>query len=541
MSTDISNSLISHGTSSENCSATSMCDVIDAKMYSGCYGGETGNVGDIIVTTINCPLKPMSLNNKQIIFVVDESGSMSGTIPAVRASLFAARNALLRLGGYDISTIDEPNRDILFSKSCNSSIITFSDNANCKWESEIVFQHSSEPSISFIEPSISFTEPSISFIEQSSTLSSKRTFGSFTEAVNNICADSSTNMGDALKMAFQKHNPLCATWIILLTDGMSNKGPCQTKASFEALMNEIPSRTKIIPLGYTAAFDPEVLSTLGNMTYIETEETIAEVLGGIVAEIVTCYGFDAKITLPSLPNAIINPEDNIMVPDVIAEKPRDIIGSGKVGCLFNERKFTYGHLPWGNFQSSEFSQYIGSKGNISYFDLDSMSIVNIPFTVSDGGSTIPDNIREDYFASSKGRILLGIYQAGKLGKFTPSYVNAIKAKLEDWKHPTAATHKEEILRILNNTDGGREEQCNILSNAVCHQNQTNYTTSGRHATNTQRATCGTSATDANVYSITTSSHEQLSSRANAQPTTSYQPNVFINVSNVNRGNPHNQY
>lgn len=447
-------------------------DLIISQVYSGCYGGETSNVGDIIVANIQCPIYPPSLTRKQVIFVVDESGSMCSTIVAVQASLFAARNSLIRLMGINLSTMDESNRDTVFSETCNASIITFSDLATCRWESNNALK------------------------AKGANLGSMK----FSEAVNNIKSDASTNMGDALKLAFSKKIPECATWIILFTDGVSNKGPCQTVSGFKSLMKDLPAHTKIIPLGYTTSFDPDVLSVLGNMTYVENEESIAEILGSITAEIVTCYGINGKITLPRLESGNVNPDDVIIVPDTINDPPRDIIGSSDIGCLFNERKFMYGHLPWGNVHKADLSRYIGLKGTISYYDIAGKSTVNIPFSITNGGDTVPDDVFDNYFASSKGRILLGIYQAKRSGRFNKEYIETVTTKINDWKHPSAQPHKEEIMRLLNNTNMGRSDELATITTAVSTHTQTNYTNVARYTTTTQRTASTTASEDAQLYS-----------------------------------------
>jgi len=450
-------------------------DPISSHAYSGCYGGETVNNADIIVTKISCPINNITLNGKQIIFVVDESGSMFSTIPSVKSSLFAARNSLLRLTGHNIKDLTENERDILFSDTCNCCLITFSDSAKLRW---------------------------------TSNLSSETHHGdTFSKAVNDIEADTCTNMGDALKLAFKLKQSDYATWIILLTDGVSNKGPCQTLDSYKNLLKDVPFNTKIIPLGYTTNFDPDVLSVLGNMTYIETEEHIAEIFGGIIGEIVTCYGMNAKINLPHLSssnietsnrNDILLPDDIIVVDDDINNQPRNVIGTTDVGCLFSERVFMHGWLPWGNTHRPSFSQYVNLKGSLQYYDIATKNEITLPFVISQGPNIVPDEVYDNYFASSKGRILLDIYRMRKHGKYTSHYINAIKTKLEDWNHPTACPHKEEILRILSSS-GGLIESCQIVTRALSTRVQSNYTSNGRYSTNTQRGACRISSMEASEY------------------------------------------
>jgi hypothetical protein len=443
---------------------------ISAKTYSGCYGGETANIGDCIIVKIVCPVYQPSMSKKQIIFVVDESGSMIETMSSVKASLFAARNSLLRLLNNEISVMDETMKDQVFTESCNVCLITFSDNAYCKWESKAACQADNK----------------------------EYSMISFSSAVNKIQSEASTNMGDALIMAFEKHIPEYATWIVLLTDGISNKGPCQTVNGFKDLMKRIPEHTKIIPLGYTTSFDPDVLSVLGTMTYLDSEESIAETFGSIMAEIVTCYGIDAKITIPSLSTRPINPDDLIIVPESMG-LARDIIGNRNIGCLFNERSYIYGYLPWGNTLNPSFSKYNGIKGNISYYDISLKTTITMPFEIEDGGKIIPDEVFDAYFESSKARLILAIYQAKKNNKFNKSYIDAVKFKLDDWKHPLALPHKEEIFRILNVKRETRGDYITAVGIANSAQSQTNYNNVGRHATTTQRITSSSATNDYNVY------------------------------------------
>lgn len=486
---------------------------VSARTYSGCYGGETSNNGDIIITTIECPVHTPALIQKQIIFVVDESGSMCDTMPSVRASLFAARNSLLRLTGIDLSKLNEEQRDVAFSETCNSCLITFSDEARCRWESNKAIQLQREG----VNTSEVAGETKIFPMEHVSPVLSTNI--TFSEVVNKISSDASTNMGGAIQMAFDRKLPDCATWIILLTDGVSNKGPCQTASGFQNLMQNIPSHTKIIPLGYTTNFDPEILSILGNMTYVETEENIAEIFGSITAEIVTCFGIDAKILLPSLGSDMVSPDDLIVVPDLIGDAPRDIIGGSDLGCMFNDRKFMYGYLPWGNVRKPEFSQYIGLQGKISYHDILWKTEVTIPFTISDGGETAPDTVYENYFASSKSRILLGIYQARKNGKFPNQYRNLILAKIEDWKHPTAQSHKEELLRIISVRNPTCNDDITICSHASNGRSQTTYIGTETYITPTQRVASAACSTDATFYSSLGRSNDP-----NKQSTVIIQPN-----------------
>ena len=475
---------------------------ITAKTYSGCYGGETTNIADSIIVEITCPIRGPSMDQKQLIFVVDESGSMGMTMPSVKASLFASRNALIKLLGLD-NCVTEAERDEIFTEQCNATIITFSERAKCKWESVAARKANNFSDKSSVEESTNVP---------------------FSVAVNKLEAESATNLGDGLKMAFSKKLSDYATWIILLTDGVPNKGNYQTVEAFSSLMCELPINTKIIPLGYTTSFDPDILSILGVMTYLDSEEAIAETLGSIMGEIVTSYGMNAKITLPTLTKSDdIMPlphEMIIVVPDIIS-LPREIIGTRNFGCLYNERKYTYGYLPWGskiydgydksdpNYSQSMnshahllLSRYDGLQGSLSYYDIYKGSRVDVPFTIEHTGLSYPDDICEAYFESSKARIILNMYQTKKKGLFHRRYIESIKAKLEDWKHPRSLSHKQEILRLLNTLcqSANLSDHVGMVGIATSTQNQTSYTYSGRYSTNTQRIASITASQDyRNLY------------------------------------------
>jgi len=432
---------------------------VSAQIYIGCYGGDITNVGDIIVTSVVCPHRPISLDYKQIIFVVDESGSMLETIASVKASLFAVRNLLLKSLGFDLNQMDENVRDDFFSNLCNSSIISFNSQATCRWESLLMRKGQSSSD------------------DKAETVS-------FTQAIKSISADGTTNMGAALKLALEKKSKDYMTWIILLTDGMSNNGACQTAASFKQIADNMPRLTKIIPLGYTTEFDPNTLSALGNMVYLEGEENIAEIFGGIIGEIVTCYGVNGKIKLPTI---------------MTHDDQRDVIGSTDIGCMFNDRKFTYGRLPWGNIHIPEISKYLGMQGDLTYYDIESKQYITEIFNIVDGGDTIPDEVCENYFISSKARILLSIHQLRRRNKLTSKYQESIINKLNDWNHPLAIQHKEEILRILNDTMINKTNEMITLSNAIGAQNQCHYSSKGYYSTADQKKASEACVSDIKMY------------------------------------------
>lgn len=416
---------------------------MNSTLYSGCYGGDTTNVADILITRINCHSNNISMIKKQVIFVVDESGSMNDTMPFVKSSIFAFRNTLLRLLNHDIDSLSEVEKDHLFVVNCKSSLITFSDEAVVRWDS-------SSPD--------------------------------FTQAVLNLKSYNLTNMGDAIRLAYDNVLNDHVTWIILLTDGLSNVGNFQTSDSFTKLYNEKPSLTTIIPLGYTTSFDVDILSIFGNVTYIENEEKMSEVFGCIVGEIVTSYGFDATLTVP-----------------LISRSPpgRDIIGCKNIGSLYNDRKIMHGYLPVGN-KVKNISYGDNDNVVLKYYDIKSGTYVTLSCNIIKSSSEVPDDVFSSYFSSSKARILQGIYRLRNKNCLTSKYTSTIIEKLNDWNHPSAKSHKEEILRILN-SHYDKNNSYKMITRSHALSSQSGYLLDNDYTTPTQRKACKLTSAESAKY------------------------------------------
>lgn len=386
-------------------------------------------IGSTLVVKVHCENRKLSMENKQILFVVDKSASMEEAIPALKASLFAARNSILEMLGQNVD--GEKTKDSIFSAVCNASIITFSDEAKCIWDS-------------------------------------KRATGSlasFSSAVNSLKTEYSTNMGHALEIAFKKADNDDATWIILLTDGISNKGDYQTIEAFEELSKLKPKNTKIIPLGYSTEFDAKILNALGVMSYLDSQESIAEAFGMIMGEIVSCYGINAKINLPKIiPNA----------------NGTDLIGSSHFGCIFNDRKYIYGYLPFGSEKNELIKDYVGKTGELRYHDLSLGQIVSETFVFTEG-SVFEDEIIESYFDYLKGIIILKIYEAKQ--NSNKDVLRKLVEGTEKWSHPLSIKHREEIVRIASIKDDS--ENLAFLARAGSAMTQTSYRL-GRFATPSQQ-------------------------------------------------------
>jgi hypothetical protein len=416
-------------------------DVV-AHHYVGRYGGISTEKADLVAVTIECPTRQASLTRKQIIFAVDVSGSMEEELPAVVASLLAARNALLVAIGLSLEGLSEEDIDAAFVQHCRCTVIVFSGSASCIWDS--------------LAPTISFGA-----------------------AVRGMTLDSRTNLSEGLILAFRKTDPQCATWIVVLTDGIPNCGAHRRAESFKVLVQTAPPHTKIVPLGYGNEFDPSVLSALGVMTYVESREFIGHIMGGIMGEIATCYGLDGNIVLDGDTMCI---DSETIVPATVT---RDIIGSPHMGVLYSERSFMYAVL-----------DHPRRTGSFTYFDLNTWSTVTSNFVVTDG-STPPPTLRSHYFMAAKGRLLHDIYRKRNHKTMNAAFVQQVNQKLEDWTDPLAAEDKEEILRALDiNLDRG--QHLKLASGFGQYHTQASYERPSL-TTGIQRELSDLAARDASAY------------------------------------------
>ena len=444
-----------------------------ANIYTGSYGPESIEA-NIIAVKIEARNSPLSSKHKKLIFVIDVSGSMSASIPLLKASLLATRDLLLGLSPEDVSKLSPTERDLRLRQTIPLVLITFSETAKTIWDS-------------------SQTSP--------------RTTGSddcsFEEAVNRIAAETRTNMGAGIEMAYQHIKDEIA-WIVVLTDGVSNVGVYQRASSFALLAEHRPKHSKIVPLGYGTSFDVETLNKIGNYTYVNDSEIISSVFGSLISEVMTAYGVDGKIILPSLPSPAVI-DDDIIRPAPIEDNSRIIIGTPNFGTLFSERSFILAYLPFGDRNCPEIMQYQGLEVKISYFDIDSMSEIEIqkPLIMQNRcpDGNLPEEMIKAYFDASKGRLMMSFYAHLKNRVNLERFFASLKKKLARWNHPLAQEAKEEILRIVE--DAEKEENSeqlrfsisNLSNDTIC---QTSYRTR-QYQTPSQLAYASANLTNTGFY------------------------------------------
>lgn len=399
--------------------------MFNAKAYSGQYGTDK-DVGDIVHLEIMLDDSPDGImKDKEIILLIDVSASMSDTMKLVKSSLFAFRDALLNKSPQEMEAMSAEQRDTLFRNLLNVRVITFSNNAKEVWSNEV-------------------TE-------------------TFENTIIKLNTEILTNMGDAIKLAFTKINPNKYTWIIIMTDGNSNQGPCRTASSFQRLVTSKPLNTKIVTLGYGDNFDPNVLNQVGNFVYVQNSEFIPMVLGNLAGEIVTTVGFNCTI------------DNSEMLPSEISDDTVIDTGTGKilvgnrvVGTLSSQKVYNYVYLMKNKLD----------KLTISYQDIITNEIKEVVAEIeysNEGVSLgIPAGVRELYFKAETERLVYLLYKAIQSNK-SVEIISKIKKILEEWIDPVCENYKEEILQLIQNSS-----KKNTANSALNYALGNGYSTTDLH-------------------------------------------------------------
>lgn len=369
--------------------------MFNAKSYSGNYGTDK-DVGDIVHLEIMLDDSSVGTKDKEIILLIDVSASMSDELKSVKSSLLAFRDSLLNKTPQEMESMTPEQRDVLFRNLLNVRVITFSNVAKEVWSNEV-------------------TE-------------------TFENAIVNLKTEILTNMGDAIKLAFSKINPNKYTWVIIMTDGNSNEGPCRTAGAFQRLVTSKPLNAKIVTLGYGDNFDPEVLNKVGNFTYVQNSEFIPMVLGNLAGEIVTTIGFNCTVdNLEMLPSEI---KDDTVID---SKSGKILVGNRILGTLSSKKVYNYVYLMKNKLDKLTVSYEDIVTGQHKRFDVD------IEYT----NQNIPVEIRKLYFKAETERLVYLLYKAIQSGK-SSEVVPRIEKILDEWKDPICENCKEEILHLIQN-------------------------------------------------------------------------------------------
>lgn len=402
---------------------------ITANSYSGRYGADS-DMGDIIHVQIKVGPTSSKTKNKEIIFLTDVSGSMESSMKEIKSSTLAFRDSLVEKTPKEMEQLSPIDRDMMFRNKIKTRFITFSNEAKEVWSSS---SHNNQNNL-------------------------------FENVVLGLQSQALTNMGDALNMAFDKLDRKSFGWIIAMTDGESNKGPCRTRESFQQLVtSNKPLNSKIVTLGYGDKFDPEVLNVVGTFAYVENSEFIPIVLGNLAEEILTSVGFNCVVDLPNSNMITELTEDTIIFPE--GEKNttgKIIVGDRVVGPLCGNKTYDIVFLPHGNIRSKDQLE-LYDRIDVRYTDIQTGEEVIRSVKVNHTRKEPNDRIRGLYFESEKKRLIYSLYKAMQLNtKSLGTVIKQIEKIIQTWpdnisvRSHTAETHttetdgnhKEELLKLI---------------------------------------------------------------------------------------------
>ncbi len=393
---------------------------IEANSYSGCFG-TLNNKGNIIHIKLNCKGDKIPSDNKEIILLIDVSASMSESMKSVKSSLLAFRDSIVEKTPEEMEKLNPDEKDKLLRNKFNIRLITFSNDVKEVWSNE----------------------------------SNKR----FEDIVIKLRAETMTNMGDALKMSFEKIKKDIYTWIIIMTDGESNEGPCRTHNSFEILVNsKKPVNTKIVALGYGNNFDAEVLNKIGTFVYVEHSEMIPVVLGNLVDEIMNSIGFNCTINIPEVPFTEIN-DDTIIVAKEDNNIGKIIVGDGIVGPICNKKSYDYVYLLGSNLSDK-------IDINIKYTNISTRENIIITKSINQTENEPTTNIKNLFFEAERKRLVYRLYRALQKGNKLIKEILLIKETVNKWTEPEAELHKDILLKLIEDTEMNIQNNHNILNHAV---------------------------------------------------------------------------
>ena len=408
---------------------------ITAKSFSGRYGTKK-NVGDIIHVSLNISNIVSNNNNKEIIFLIDISGSMSSSMKAVISSMLAFRDAILQKTPQEMEALTKEERDNLI-RQINMRVITFSNSAKEVW---------------------SFQSPY-----------------NYEETIKGLSCEALTNMGDALKLAFSKISPQKFTWIVAMTDGLSNSGPCRTASSFQKLVTcHKPLHTKIISLGYGTEFDPETLNQIGSFVHVEDSEMIPVVLANIAEEFALSVSFNCVVDVP---DREINEfdEETIIVPDGESKTVgKVIVGDRVLGSLISGKEYNYVYLPHGN-NLSDIQKY--NTVVVRYTDIESLETVIRSVKIEHTQSEPTPDLVKMYFQSESKRLIYSLYRAIQKGNIKKE-IPRVQKILEGWSPTEVNEEKEAVLKLIE--DILKKDEKKVASMALNQAVGNNYSTPSFH-------------------------------------------------------------
>ena len=399
---------------------------VTVKSFSGKYGAES-DVGDIINVIVEVAEGRVLTQNKEIVFLIDISGSMENSMKEVKSSLLAFRDSIVGKSPVEMEQLPPAERDQLLRNTIRVRLITFSTDAKEVWSNES-------------------TE-------------------TFEQVVLALRTEAMTNMGDALTLAFDKTREDIFTWIIVMTDGESNKGPCRTAESFQKLVTKSkPLNCRVVSLGYGSNFDPEVLDGIGEFVYVEDPEVIPVVLGNLAEEILTAVGFNGVLTIDGsyMPSELTDETVIVAEGEDKVTVGRFIVGDRVIGPLCYGKTYEYVYLPHGN-KSDRRALESYKKVTIHLTDIIQGENISIDFPIIQTDASPSDQIREMYFDHETKRLIYRLYkvvQNGRVGRVRKE-IKMIHRIIDSWNDELSDPHKDVIIKMIQDIEKkGRERRSN---------------------------------------------------------------------------------
>lgn len=376
--------------------------ITNANIFSGQYGCEN-DVGDVLHIELNLDKPDITMDNKDLIILLDVSGSMEKSLPLIKASLLTFRDTIIQKSREELNIdkyfVDKYSIDEEFRNIINTRLITFSNHSKQIW-------------------------------------SSKTSELTYEETIKNITTESMTNMGSGLKLAFEHINPDRYTWIVIITDGISNRGDYKTPDSFYNLIQKDKNvNSKIISLGCGNQFDSEVLRRIGTFAFAEDFDDIPMILGNIAEEIVHTWYIHCSIVFDeSSVNDIILPEgyEDLLGKSILGTKTMDVICTNKTyhyGCLVPE-----------NIKNIKIKYT-----NISTF-IETEELCNVD-SIKNG---VPSYIRKLHFNYEYNKFMLEIYKL----LYADEYIHeCVGRKIKKWGNiEECEKYKNELVLFLENLE-----------------------------------------------------------------------------------------
>ena len=265
-----------------------------------CYGVEEINTSPLVTVSLKQGQQVGNMGQstlkKRVIFLIDVSGSMKRSLKHVKASLMAFAELLDRYNS---------NHEFITSTSVDVDVVAFNDVITNIWPAETSFAH----------------------------------------AVGQMKADGMTNMGDAIVKAFASVKDDEATWIAVLTDGVSNTGCAISLEAFTDLAKKRPRNVKMLSLGYGTHFDVDILTTLGTFIYLQDEEMIPSVMVSLFHEVMTSRHFVCVIEVIDIRGGTVASGKGAL--------GMEVIGNRNVGVLSDP--YAFGFIPSKKFTPDVYS------------------------------------------------------------------------------------------------------------------------------------------------------------------------------------------